>query len=107
MEKISPQASHSNPTVTPQLPNSSTTVPQQVEKLLLAIGEQTLSAKAIMNIIGLKDKSNLLGLYLHPAIKENWIEPLYPDNPKHPKQKYRLSDKGKALLKKLSSSTPN
>ncbi|MFR6543835.1 MAG: hypothetical protein ACLUPL_15050 [Butyricimonas virosa] len=27
------------------------------------------------------------------------VEPLYPEQPKHPKPKYRLSEKGKALLK--------
>ena len=28
------------------------------------------------------------------------VEPLYPDQPKHPKQKYRLTEQGKALLER-------
>ncbi|WP_338325419.1 Fic family protein, partial [Phocaeicola vulgatus] len=28
------------------------------------------------------------------------IEPIFPDQPKSPKQKYRLTEKGKALLEK-------
>ncbi|WP_410490148.1 MULTISPECIES: Fic family protein [Bacteroides] len=52
-----------------------------------------------MGIIGLKDKSNFLELYLYPATRLNLVEPVYPEKPKHPQQKYRLTDKGKALLK--------
>ena len=52
-----------------------------------------------MGIIGLKDKSNFLELYLYPATKQNLVEPIYPENPKHPRQKYRLTEKGKNMLK--------
>ncbi len=86
------------PTVAPQLPDSYPTATPQVGKVLSAIGERTLSAKEIMGIIGLKDKSNFLELYLYPATKQNLVEPLYPDQPKHPKQKYRLTEQGRALL---------
>lgn len=89
-----------DPTVTQQPPDSHPTVAPQVEKVLSAIGEQTLSTKEIMGIIGLKDKSNFLELYLYPATRLNLVEPIYPENPKHPRQKYRLTDKGKELLKR-------
>ena len=88
-----------DPTVTPQLPHSYPTVTPQMEKVLSAIGGKTLSTKEIMGIIGLKDKSNFLELYLYPATRQNLVEPIYPENPKHPRQKYRLTEKGKALLK--------
>lgn len=84
-----------HPTVTRQFP----TVIPQVEKVLAAIGNNTLATKDIMGLIGLKDKSNFLESYLYPAIGLDLVEPLYPNNPKHPRQKYRLTDKGKALLK--------
>ena len=32
-------------------------------------------------------------------MEEGYVEPLYPENPKHPKQKYMLTEKGKTLLK--------
>jgi ATP-dependent DNA helicase RecG len=70
-----------------------------VERVLVAIGENTVATKEIMSIMGLKDKSNFLELYLYPAIRQNLVEPLYPENPKHPRQKYRLTDKGKDFLK--------
>ena len=85
----------SYPTVTRQLP---TTTPQ-VGKVLSAIEKQTLSTKEIMGIIGLKDKSNFLELYLYPAIRLDLVEPIYPEKPKHPRQKYRLTEKGLELLK--------
>lgn len=88
-----------HPTVTPQLPHSTPTVPPQVEKVLAVIGGSLFSAKEIMERIGLKDKKNLLETYLYPAVELNLVEPLYPENPKHPRQKYRLTDKGKELLK--------
>ena len=54
-----------------------------------------------MCVIGLKDKSNFLELYLYPAIRQNLVEPIYPENPKHPRQKYRLTDKGKELVTQI------
>lgn len=77
------------PTVTPQL-----------EKVIGAIGDNTYSTREIMRSIGLKDKRNFLETYLYPAIGLEWVEPLYPEQPKHPRQKYRLTEKGKILLKK-------
>lgn len=88
-----------NPTATPQLPHSYPTVIPQVEKVLAAIGGDTYSAKEIMESMGLKDKRNFLKNYLYPGIELNLVEPLYPEQPKHPKQKYYLTEKGKTLLK--------
>ena len=89
-----------DPTATRQLPDSCPTATPQVEKVLHAIKEQTLSTKEIMGMLGLKDKSNFLELYLYPATRQNLVEPIYPDNPKHPRQKYRLTEKGINLIKK-------
>lgn len=88
-----------NPIATPQLPHSYPTVIPQVEKVLAAIGGDTYSAKEIMESMGLKDKRNFLKNYLYPSIELNLVEPLYPEQPKHPKQKYYLTEKGKTLLK--------
>ncbi len=35
---------------------------------------------------------------LKPAIAMKLVESLYPDSPHHPKQKYRLTDIGKAMM---------
>lgn len=89
-----------NPTVPPQLPDSNPTVIPQVKKVLVAIGGNTYSAKEIMESMGLKDKSNFLENYLYPAIRLKFVEALYPEQPKHPKQKYHLTEHGKSLLNK-------
>lgn len=88
-----------NPTVAPQLPDSCPTVTQQVKNVLMSIGANTYSAKEIMELMGLKDKSNFLENYLYPAIEMELVKSLYPKQPKHPKQKYHLTEAGKALLK--------
>ncbi len=46
----------------------------------------------------LKDRENFLGNYLNPSMEAGLVEPLYPNQPKHPKQKYRLTEQGKVLL---------
>jgi ATP-dependent DNA helicase RecG len=65
----------------------------------MAIGANTFSAKDILEKMGLKDKSNSLENYLYPAIKLDIVELLYTEQPKHPRWKYRLTKKGKILLK--------
>ena len=36
--------------------------------------------------------------FLKPVIAMNLVEPIYPDNPHHPQQKYRLTELGKVLM---------
>ena len=52
-----------------------------------------------MELMQLKDRVNFLRNHLNPSLDAELIEPIYPDSPKHPKQKYRLTEKGKSLLK--------
>jgi len=72
-----------NPTITPQ-----------VNVIFDIISYRFLSVKEIME---LKDRKSFLYGYLYPAIESSFVELLYPENPKYPKQKYRLTDKGKGL----------
>ena len=52
-----------------------------------------------MEELGLNHRPTFRTNYLHPALNEGYIIPLYPEQPSHPKQKYHLTDKGKELLK--------
>ena len=38
---------------------------------------------------------------IYPAIEQGLVAMLYPDKPKHPKQKYYLTEKGRTVLKAL------
>lgn len=72
-----------------------------IERLVEAIGQDQLSTKAIMGKMQLKGRDNFLNLYLNPAIETGWVTLLYPEKPRHSRQKYLLTVKGLALLDEL------
>lgn len=77
-----------------------------IVRLVQTIGEQQLSVKEMMHGVGLKGRDNFLNLYLNPAVSGGYLRLLYPDSPRHPRQKYLLTVKGQALyheLKKLET----
>ena len=69
--------------------------------LLQVVGKQELAVKEIMEGLGLKDRKNVLNLYLNPAITEGYVCLLYPQSPRHPRQKYLLTVKGLALYNEI------
>lgn len=96
------QAPRKYPTSTPQVQDKLHTDNRNVMRLLLALGEQELSVKEIMEGLGLKDRKNVLNLYLNPAIAEGYVRLLYPQSPRHPRQRYLLTVKGQALYQELN-----
>ena len=72
-------------------------------RLVQVMGGKKLSIKEIMTAIGLKGRDNFLNLYLNPAIENGFVRLLYPDSPRHPRQKYLLTVKGMMLLNQLSN----
>ena len=95
------QAPHKYPTSTPQVQDKLNTYNPNIISLVQVIGEQELSVKEIMEGLGLKDRKNVLNLYLNPAIKNGYVRLLYPDSPRHPRQKYLLTVKGLALFNEI------
>lgn len=73
-------------------------VPNSLKTLLLAIATRELSVREMMENMGLKARANFLATYLTPAINQGLVRMYYPDNPRHPRQKYLLSAKGLAWL---------
>jgi ATP-dependent DNA helicase RecG len=67
--------------------------------LIQLIGENTFSVKEMMARMHLKNRESFMNTYLNPAMEMKLEEQLYPEQPNHPRQKYRLTDKGKELLK--------
>ena len=74
-----------------------------ITQIVQVVGEKELSVKEMMDGVGLRGRDNFLNLYLNPAITEGYIHMLYPDSPRHPRQKYLLTVKGLALYNELKS----
>jgi len=55
-----------------------------------------------LELLNLRDRKNLLEYYLVPAQTSGFVALLYPDKPRHPRQKYLLTVKGLALLSSLN-----
>ena len=69
-----------------------------VQKLLLALVDGDKSSGTLRNILNLKHRQTFRDNYLHPALKHDYIEMTIPDKPMSSKQKYRLTEKGRAFL---------
>ena len=92
----------STPTSTPISTPISSENPLQIDneniiRLIKAIANNRLSVKEMMAAVGLKDRENFMEYSLNPAIKEGFVSMLYPDKPRHPRQKYLLTIKGLAV----------
>lgn len=61
-----------------------------VQRLLLALGEDTLSAAELMKRLGLSHKPTFRRNYLTPALEQNLVERTVPDKPRSRNQKYRV-----------------
>ena len=74
---------------------------KSIIRLVKALGEEQLSVKVMMERIGLKDRENFLDYSLNPSMNEGYVRMLYPDSPRHPRQKYLLTVKGLALYNSI------
>ena len=92
-----PQVDSSDPTSTPQAENVLHIDNLNIMKLINAINDSELSLKEMLAAMGLKDRKSFLTLYLNPSITAGYVRLLYPDSPRHPRQKYLLTVKGLAV----------
>lgn len=76
---------------------------ENIKRLILAIGSGEKSVKEMMEIVGLKNRSNFLEHSLTPAIQEGLVKMKYPNSPRHPRQKYLLTVKGFAMYDECKS----
>lgn len=104
VEQSTGQAPHKYPTSTPQVEDKLHTDNSDIIRLVNVVGEKELSVSEIMAGLGLKDRKNVLNLYLNPTIAEGYIRLLHPQSPRHPRQKYLLTVKGLALYNELNKS---
>jgi predicted HTH transcriptional regulator len=70
--------------------------PQVKELLKILDGE--MNRAEIQESLKLNDREYVRSSYIQPALKQGFIELVYPDSPNHPQQKYRLTEKGKDYI---------
>ena len=73
-----------------------------VANLIRMIGNEQYSIKGLMEKLSLKDRKNFLEYHLNPAIADGYIRMLYPDTPRHPRQRYLLTVKGLLVYAKIN-----
>ena len=66
---------------------------------LLGVFQGEMSRTELMNILNLKNKAHFKTEYIRKALELGVIEMTQPDSPNSPTQKYRLTEKGKLLVK--------
>ena len=84
-----------------KLPDKFDTDNDYIKKLIKVVGNNKLSIREILDAIGLKNRESFMDVYLNPSISEGFVRLLYPDTPRHPRQKYLLTAKGVALYKEI------
>ena len=95
------QAPDKHPTSTRQVPDKFTTGNSRILELIRVLGDKELSLKELLVLLSLKDRENFRKSYLDPAIQSGFVRCLYPDSPRHPRQKYLLTEKGQASRRSL------
>ena len=80
---------------TDQVPTKYRPSTDQVKIIIQSMTEEYMALKDIMDKMGIKHRPTFRENYLNPALSDGSIERLYPNLPKHPKQKYRLTEAAK------------
>ena len=76
---------------------------QEVRALVVSIGKDQLTLKQMMEKMNLKHRPNFIENYLNPSMADGYIHLLYPEKPRHPRQKYLLTVKGLALYNEITN----
>ena len=74
-------------------------VTEQVETLL-SILDNEMDRQEIQDRLGLTHRENFRSNYLKPALEQGFIEMTIPDKPTSRLQRYRLTEKGEARMKR-------
>lgn len=95
------QAPGKHPTSIRQVPDKFSTGNSRILDLIRVLGDKELSLKELLVLLSLKDRESFRKSYLDPAIQSGFVRSLYPDSPRHPRQKYLLTEKGQASRRSL------
>jgi len=76
-------------------------VSDQVKELVQIIGTKEVTVQFCMELLGVKHRPTFRKNRLNPAMEGSFVEMTQPDSPRSPSQKYRLTENGVILLKKI------
>lgn len=79
-------------------------VADQVTRLLRVLENQFVSVPEMMSRLSLSHRPTFRKNYLRPALELGFLEMKFPDNPKHPGQRYRLTAEGRNMKTLLEES---
>ena len=91
-----------NPSSTPQAPLKYPLSTPQVELLIQKMSDSYMTMREMAEVCNIKDLKYFRESYITPALESGMIERLYPNQPKHPKQQYRLTEAAKEWIKNNS-----
>ena len=74
---------------------------ENVRNLVSALGHNEMTVKEMMEAVGLKNRPNFMDYSLSPAITEGFVRMLYPESPRHPRQRYLLTVKGQMTYSEI------
>jgi ATP-dependent DNA helicase RecG len=87
--KLSPKLGSKRIQVRPKYDTSTV----QVQTLIKSMSEDYMTTKEMIEACGLKSRMRFVEYYINPALSDGVIERKYPDQPNHPRQQYRLTEK--------------
>lgn len=70
----------------------------EVARLLRAFGGEPMTRKKLQEALGLRHEDHFRSAYLVPALERGLVEMTLPEKPKSRLQKYRITERGRALL---------
>ena len=65
-----------------------------VAALVRVIDSKQIKVSDMMEALGMKHRHTFCVNYLDPAIESGFVAMLYPNSPRHPRQRYLLTPKG-------------
>ena len=100
-QTVGDDALQSTPRENPAIPptQSPTQSGDSVIRLIRILSRGPLSPEELRKQLDLKHRPTFRKNYLHPALKEGYIEMTIPEKPNSRLQRYCLTQKGKALIK--------
>ena len=79
---------------TEQVPTKFNEPSPNVAALVRVIDSKQIKVSDMMEALGMKHRHTFRVNYLDPAVESGFVAMLYPNSPRHPRQRYLLTPKG-------------